>query len=49
MRRALLARLPALTYVYGLRPWEVEHLTAAERTVYLDGLRDYLDAAAEGR
>lgn len=37
-RRALLKRLPALTAVYGLRPWELEKMTLDELRTYLRAL-----------
>lgn len=46
MRRALLDRLPALTYHFGLRPWELEHLTGREVAVYLQAL-DQLNQRGE--
>jgi hypothetical protein len=41
VRRALLRRLPALSWFYGLHPWDVERLTQNEIGEYLDQLDDY--------
>lgn len=41
IRRALREQLPALTHFYGLRPWEVEHLSFGEVTEYLNQLAEY--------
>ena len=47
MRRALLSELPALSHVFGLKPWEIPRLTIAERGEYLRYLRDLRAAASE--
>lgn len=41
MRRDLRKQLPAFTHFYGLRPWEVEHLTYGELDEYLRQLAEY--------
>lgn len=44
MRRALHEQLPAFTWFYGLRPWEIERLTFAEIDTYTGWMNDYLEA-----
>lgn len=45
MRAALLQAWPALSYHFGIRPWDTELLSAAEIRQYLDALDDLNDAA----
>ncbi len=40
MRRALRVRLPALSYHFGIHPWQVDDLTYGEIEVYLAALND---------
>lgn len=40
MRAALLPVWPALSKHYGLHPWDVDRLSAAEMNQYLDGLAE---------
>lgn len=38
MRRALLQQLPALSFHFGIHPWQVDDLRNCEIEVYLDAL-----------
>lgn len=38
MRRALTQSWPALSYLYGLHPWDIAHLTMDEINAYLTDL-----------
>ena len=38
MRRRLLKAVPALSFHFGLKPWELELLTFGELDAYLDAL-----------
>lgn len=46
MRRALVKSWPALSYHFGLHPWDLERLTPAELRAYLDDL-DAMNRAAK--
>lgn len=45
MRAALLVAWPAISYHFGIRPWDTERLSTAEIRQYLDALDDLHDAA----
>lgn len=47
MRRALHQQLPALTWFYGLKPWEVERLTFGEIATYSTWMDEFLSQQAE--
>ena len=43
MRRDVLAELPGLSELFGLKPWDIPHLTADEVKVYRRALRERVD------
>lgn len=49
MRAKLLKVWPALSYMYGLKPWDIGRLSAAELLVYLDDLEETNRARMKGR
>lgn len=52
MRRALLGEWPALSYHFGLHPWDVggpRELTVAETNVYVRAAREAARAAEDAR
>ncbi len=45
MRAALHTVWPALSYHFGIHPWNVDRLSAAEVRVYLDALEEINERA----
>lgn len=43
MRRALREQLPAFTFFYGLKPWEIEQLTFGELETYTTWMNAYVE------
>lgn len=46
MRAALEEAWPALSHLYGLRPWDTERLTPGELNAYMDDIRHRSQEAA---
>lgn len=48
MRRALLEELPALTKFFGLKPWDIDRLTARELHQYRTWQQEYIAEMERG-